>query len=265
MRRLPTYLAVLVAIVIALPGAACAAPGVAFKASFVPIRGYRRTGNIFQAGAILHAVYKITGTEYGGFPPPLIGVTIYLPSGTKTHPLRFKTCPTQVILKSREPESCPRASEGGLLGRMKGIVTFRGTRVPEEATLQSFFTPHLGVGFLAIGRSPIPLKIPWIARYGDFSGGEGFGGDLIAHTLDGTNPGASGISVEEIDFNIGAARHIRQRLKPRRLRSVYYLTLSRSSCPRGGFPFKAELTFASIGDLPQQTVTALDFAPCPHR
>jgi hypothetical protein len=265
MRRLPICVAVLVFVAVALPGAACAAPEVAFEARFVPIPGYPRTGNIFQAGALLHAAYKITGTEYEGHPPPLIGLTLYVPAGTTTHALGFKTCPEQVILKRREPESCPKTSEGGLLGSMKGIVTFRGKRVPEEATLQSFFTPHLGVGLLAIGHSPVPLKIPWIAQYGDFSGGEGFGGDLVAHTLDGTNPDASDISVEEIDFNIGAARHIRRRLKTRSPRSVYYLTLSRRSCQRGGFPFRSELTFASVGDLPQQTVTALDFAPCPRR
>jgi hypothetical protein len=266
MRRLPICVAMLVFVAVALPGAACAAPEVAFEARFVPIPGYQTIGGDISLGgpAVLHAAYKITGTEYGGSPPPLIALTLHVPPGTRIHGLGFKTCPTQVLLKRRRPESCPRASEAGPLGRMKGIVTFRGERVPEETTLQSFFTPNYGIGLLAVGHSPIPLKIPWIAQFGDFSGGEGFGANLVGHTLDRTSPGASDLSIEEIEFNIGAARHIRRRLKPRRLASVYYLRLG-TRCPRGGFPFKSELTFASIGDLPQQTVTAVAFAPCPRR
>jgi hypothetical protein len=217
---------------------------------------------------ILYAAYKIKGTEYGGFPPPLIGLTLYVPPGTTIGDRRgFKSCPTQVILKSKKRKNCPKGSEGGRLGRVKGIVAFRGKRVPEEATLHSFFTPSLGVSFLAVGQSPVPFRIPWVAEFGDFSGGEGFGADLIARApLVQTGPGAPDVSVEEIDFDVGAARQITRRtIKLRRnRRALYYLKVPKR-CPKGGFPFKSQLTFASVGDLPQQTVAAIDFAPCPRR
>lgn len=264
MRRLPTGLVVLAFIALVLPPAARAAPEVEFEARFAPIAGYRDTGNHLGAGAILDAAYKISGTEYGGFPPPLIGLTLYVPPGMKTRARRFKACAKRVIVNRKEPGSCPKGSEGGV-GRVKGIVTFHDERVAEEATLRSFFTPGLGLSFLAIGHTPVSLKAPWAAEFGDFSGGGGFGGDLIAHApLVETSPGAFDMSVEEIEFAIGTARHIRTRVDPRRFGSVYYLTVTKR-CPRGGFPFKSELTFAGVHGLPQQTVTALYFAPCPRR
>jgi hypothetical protein len=263
MRGLPIGLAVLSFIAV-VPGAACAAPEVALEARFVPIAGYPKTGNRLGGGAILDATLKISGTEYGGFPPPLIGFTLYFPTDTETRPGLFKTCPKQLILKSGKGKKCPTASEGGQVGRVKGIVTFHGQRVLEESTLQSFITPGLGLSFLAVGHSPAPLKILWGAEYGDFGGSEGFGEDLIAHLpLIQTSPGTPDLSIEEIGLDIGAARLVRRYRKPRRLRPTSYLVVPKR-CPRGGLPFKSELTFASGGDLPQQTVTAIDFAPCPR-
>ena len=53
---------------------ATAAPTVRLKARAVPIPNFRHTGNILGAGAAVQAELTISGTEYGGFPPPLIGV-----------------------------------------------------------------------------------------------------------------------------------------------------------------------------------------------
>ena len=86
MRRASTCLALLGLAVLGLPAAASAAPVVTFKAKAVPIPGFPHTGNILGAGAALQSQWTIKGTEYGGFPPPLIGVNVYLPAGTKIHP-----------------------------------------------------------------------------------------------------------------------------------------------------------------------------------
>ena len=96
----------------ALTGVASAAPTVTFKATAVPIAGFPHTGNIFGAGAAVQAEYKITGTEYGGFPPPLIGVNFYLPSGTKLHPAGFPTCATKVIAEEKAGQ-VPERLQGG--------------------------------------------------------------------------------------------------------------------------------------------------------
>ena len=102
---------------LALPGVASAAPTVQFKAKAVPIPGFPHTGNIFGAGAAVEAEYKISGTEYGGFPPPLIHVNFYLPAGVKLHPSGFPTCTVSVARTVRQgseglPEGLRRGPEG---------------------------------------------------------------------------------------------------------------------------------------------------------
>src|SRR3981081_3038391 len=75
MRRASTCLAVLALAAFALPSLASAAPSVKLKAVAVPIPKtgggtWAGTGNIYGAGAAVEAEYQISGTEYGGGPPP---------------------------------------------------------------------------------------------------------------------------------------------------------------------------------------------------
>src|ERR1700730_9215886 len=97
MRRASTCLAVLALAALAVPSFASAAPVVPLKALAVPIPKpgggtYPGTGHFYGKGAAVEAEYHITGTEYGGFPPPLIGVNFFLPKGTKLHTSGFSTC-----------------------------------------------------------------------------------------------------------------------------------------------------------------------------
>ena len=72
-----------------------------------------------------------------------------------------------------------------------------------------------------------------------------------------TVPGAPDASTETINVKVGAARRAHGK-------TFYYGTMPRT-CPKGGFPVKAELLFAGLGGLPPQTVTATYKAPCPPR
>src|ERR1700675_3079501 len=93
MRRALTCIAALAVALMAVPAVASAAPTVTFKAKAVPIAGFPHTGNIRGAGAADQAEYTIAGTEYLGSPPPIIGVNVFLPKGTKLHTTGFPTCP----------------------------------------------------------------------------------------------------------------------------------------------------------------------------
>ena len=112
MRRALVYIAVLGLALLALPGVASALPTVKFKAKAVPIPGFPHTGNILGAGADLKTEFTISGTEYGGFPPPLIGVKFYGPASAKLHTQGFATCAPEVIEKSG-PAPCPKKSQAG--------------------------------------------------------------------------------------------------------------------------------------------------------
>ena len=84
------------------------------KAAAVPIPGFPHTGNIYGAGAAVKSEVTISGTEYGGFPPPLIHVNVFLPKFTKLHPAGFPTCPVAYLEPSgRGPSACPKGSRAG--------------------------------------------------------------------------------------------------------------------------------------------------------
>src|SRR5256885_12301596 len=112
MRRASTCLAVLGLAALSLTGVASAAPTVTLKAKAVPIPGFPHTGNHKGVGAAAQAEFTISGTEYGGFPPPLIGVNFFLPTGSKIHSAGFKTC-SKPVLELYMPSECPEGSAAG--------------------------------------------------------------------------------------------------------------------------------------------------------
>ena len=244
---------------LALAAPAVSAPTVTVRGRAVPIPGFAHTGNYFGAGAAVRAEVAISGTEYGGFPPPLIGINVYLPAGVRLNSEGFATCPLRTIVNEREPGKCPHGSAAGPPGKVFGVVSFGGTRVTEAGEIFSFFAPGGGFEFLTDGHSPVLLEIPSTARLVHPAGLGGFGPEFIGEIpLVETVPGAPYASVEAIDITLGAA--IRRHGRP-----VYYGTVPRT-CPRGGFRAKAEFTFAQNGDTSTPEVVAVPVrAPCPTR
>jgi hypothetical protein len=263
MRRASTCLALLGLVVVGLPAAASAAgPTVKLEAKTLPIPGYTSTtGNKYGAGAAEEAKFTIAGTEYGGFPAPLIGVKFYLPTGTKIHSQGFKTCPTKTIELEKSPEKCPKTSAAGPIGVVNGVVSFGKTRVPEKAELYSFFAPNGGLEFFTFGHTPTTLEIPSVGKYVNLNGGGGFGPRLITKVpLVETVPNAPFASVESITVKIGAAYKSKGK-------TVYYGTVpKKGQCPKGGFKIKAELTFAEGGnESTPVTVPVSTRSPCPKK
>jgi hypothetical protein len=243
---------------LSLAASASAAPVVHLKVLPVPIAGHPHTGYILGQGAALEAEYRISGTEYGGFPPPLIGVTFYLPSGTKLHPQGFPTCPPSTLEPTGlGPTHCPKGSPAGPVGSVTGFVAFGDEIVPETATIEPFYAPGGGLEFFTFGHQPVLLEILSKAHYTSVHR-EGFAEELISQVpLVETVPGAQDASVERIDVKVGSAIE-------RAGKTIYYGTLP-ARCPREGFTVRSELTFAGLGGLPQQMVTASYKAPCPRR
>jgi hypothetical protein len=250
---------------LALPSFASAVPKVTLKAIAVPIPKpgggtYPGTGNIYGAGAAVDAEYRITGTEYGGFPPPLIGVNFYLPKGTKLHTAGFKACPRSA-LEQTGPSACPAKSKAGPVGKVIGIVAFGKERVEERAELSSFFAPGGGLEFFTFGHTPVLLEILSAGRFENLNGARGFGPKLKAGVpLVATVPGAPYASVKFIKVKVGAAFRRGKRL-------ISYGTMpKRGQCPKGGFRIKSEMIFAENGD-PTKPITSVATyrAPCPRR
>jgi hypothetical protein len=240
-----------------LPGAAAAAPTVTFKARAVPIKGFPHTGNIFGAGAAFDAEYSISGTEYGGFPPPLIHVNVYLPAGVKLHPSGFPSCPVSTLEPSgKGPRFCPKGSAAGPKGTVTGFVAFGTEVVPETASIESFYAPGGGLTFFTFGHEPVLLEIISKARIVGSSGLFSKKFEAVVPLVE-TVPGAQDASVKSINVKTGSA--IRKGKKV-----IYYGTMP-NKCPKKYLPVKTELTFAGLGGLTQQTVTKEYHAPCPRK
>jgi hypothetical protein len=259
MRRAPVgwTVAIVLTLVAALslPAAAGAEPTVTINAKIVPIKGFPGTGNKLGAGAAVESQVTISGTEYGGFPPPLIGVNVFLPKGTVLHPSGFPVCPPSTLEPSgKGPKGCPKGSAAGPVGKVTGYVAFGQTVVPETATIESFYAPGGGLEFFTFGHEPVLIEVLSKAHFVAASGL--YSKELIAEVpLVETVPGAQDASVKSISVTVGSA--IRKNGKP-----IYYGRVPKT-CPKGGFPGKAELTFAGLGGLTQQTVTKTLKVPCP--
>ena len=178
MRKVATCISLLGLALLAISSIASAAPTVTIKAKAVPIKGYPGTGNIYGAGAAVEAQYNITGTEYGGSPPPIIGVNFYLPKGTVLHPSGFPTC-TKVTLEQFGPSKCPKGSAAGPIGVVHGYVTLGGNEWKRKPNCPPFYVPGGGFEFFTDGHSPVSLEILSGGHYINLGGGGGFGPKLI--------------------------------------------------------------------------------------
>jgi hypothetical protein len=250
MRKTSVCLAVLGLLVFVLPAGALAAPKVTLVAKAVPIRGFPGTGNKLGAGAAVEAKYTIQGTEAtGGVVSQLTHVNFYLPAGTKLHPQGFVTCAT-ATLENIGPSGCSKKSQASPVGSAGVVDPIGGELVKERATLQAFFAPGGGLQFYVNAASPISAQL--VVSKGHFVTAKApYGPELSAEVqLVQSVPGAPPVSTESINIKVGAAYK-------KGKKTISYGTLPKK-CPKGGFPVKSELTFAT-----GETVTTSYKAKCP--
>jgi len=259
MRRISTCLAVLGLAVLGLSAttSAVAAPTVTLKGTAVPIPGFPHTGNILGAGTAFKSEFTISGTEYGGFPPPLIGVKFYGPAGSKLSPQGFGTCAPATI-EASGPRPCPKTSKAGPVGSASGVVSFGTERVQESVTVEPFFAPGGGLEFFADGTSPVSIEI--LSKGKVLNSSPPFGPTVLTEVpLVESVPGALDASVKVISVQVGAAYK-------KGKKTHYYLTVPKK-CPAGGFPLKAVMEFGNVNNPKElgSTAEATYKAPCPKK
>ncbi|HEU0251375.1 MAG TPA: hypothetical protein VFR48_11695 [Solirubrobacteraceae bacterium] len=211
---------------------------------------YPGTGNILGAGAAFEGELEIQGDEYGGFPPPLTGFSIYVPHGVKLHQQGFPICP-QAILESHEVANCPKGSQLTSVGSVSGVVSFGGDRVHETLTVQGFFAAGGRIAYYAEGTSPALVEVLGSGAFIPANGG--FASKFSASVpLVATVPEAPYAVVQSVRVRVGAAYRRGSRLVP-------FMTLPRH-CAKGGMADRLELTFLT-GPPVQVNITM----PCPAR
>ena len=211
---------------------------------------YPGTGNILGAGAAIEGEVDIQGDEYGGFPPPLTGFSIYVPYGVKLHQQGFPICP-QTILESHEVANCPKGSQVTSVGSVSGVVSFGGERVHETLTVQGFFAAGGRIAYYAEGTSPALVEVLGSGAF--VPAGEGFASKFSASVpLVATVPEAPYAVVQSVRLRVGAAYRRGSRL-------VSFMTLPHR-CAKRVMADRLELTFLT-GPAVQVNITM----PCPAR
>ena len=126
----------------------------------IPIPGFPGTGDILGAGAEVETEVTIAGTEYGGFPSPLVQLTIYSPAGIKVDSTGFATCTPAVLRSQTGPRAARSSSSAGPVGEGLGIVSFGDEQVKEKVSIQEFFAPgNTAWLFFVDGTTPTSLQI----------------------------------------------------------------------------------------------------------
>lgn len=234
---------------LSLAASAMATPAITIKTTAQPIPGFPGTGNKLGAGAEIEGEGTVTGTEYGGFPPPLTGIRFFAPAGAQLHPQGFVTC-AQSVLEQSGPGACPTKSVAGPKGSATGIVSFASERVQETASVQPFFAPGGGLEAFVDGATPVSIEIVAAAHFVNSS--PPYGLEFTADVpLIETVPGALDASFIRGRLKVGAAYK-------QGGRTISYVTLP-PKCPKGGWPIRLEDSF-----LGGATAQATSKMPCPR-
>ena len=257
MRKASTCLAVVGLAMLALPGVAAAAPTVKFKSIAVPISGFPGTGNILGAGAADETEYQISGTEYFGSPPPIIGINYYLPKGVTLHTTGFPTCSEETV-RQFGPVKCPKGSQAGPIGMALGYVTLGGERVEETVEIFSFYKPGGGFIFFTDGHTPVSLEILSPGHFKNLVGGGGYGPELEVKVPEVASvPGAPFASAKFIKVKAGSAYK-------KDGKTTYFGRLPKTC--HGGLKVKTEVIFAENGEESKPVAVPAEYtAPCPRK
>jgi hypothetical protein len=250
LRRASLCIALIGALALGVTGVASAAPTLTLVSKAVPIPGFPHTGNILGAGAADEFKVEIHGTEAtGGVPSQVTEVKTWLPAGVKLHPQGFVTC-SPATLENVGPSGCPKKSQASPVGIAAVVDPIGGELVKENATLQGFFAPGGQLQFYSNAAAPISAQL--IVATGHYvNSAPPYGPEFISPVkLVDSVPGAPPVSTESFTIKVGAAYTSHGK-------TVYYGTLPKT-CPKGGFPLKIEIGFAS-----GESSTATYKAPCP--
>lgn len=253
-RTAPICLAALTLAVLGFTGVARATPRVVLEAEFVPIQGFPETGNVSGNGAALQTEWRINGSEYGANPPPLTGINLYLPAGTGVHPEGFPVCLNPAL--GLGANGCPVGSSLGPSGEASAVVPSGKDRYEEKVSVRALLASGGGELWYFKGTEPWPLE--FLSTGSVRNAPAPFGPELVAPIpLVRAEDGAPDLSIERLNIQLGAAYK-------RGPRTISYLTVP-STCPSGGAPVKAEVSFAAEDGQPPQTITASYKMQCPHR
>ena len=226
---------------LALPGVASATPTSRVQIARRADPGLPAHGQHPRRRRCRETEYQISGTEYLGSPPPVIGVNVYLPKGSILHTTGFPTC-TTATLEQFGPVKCPKGSSAGPTGKVARLRDVRRrTRDRGSGTVVVLLAgrrdrvlhrrPLAGVAGNPVQR---PLHQPRRRRRLRPRGRSAGAARARACPARRTRRSRS------IKVKFGSAYKSHGK-------TIYYGRVPKK-CPKGGFPIKTEVIFAENGE-----------------
>lgn len=222
----------------AAPAAAIAKQSVSLTAALIPDR----------PGARATMEFGVRVTSPNGTPAsPTIRMQLAYPAniGIANSGLGLDVCEPS-LLAADGPDACPTDSRIGL-GNATVVVPFSQRLIRESAQVTVFSAPvqdgELGMLLVATARAPIIAELALPARI--VPAPAPFGGSLdTSFPLVSTVPEGSHVAMVQFEATIGP-RHITyvEDVRGRAVRYTPQGLLLPNRCPKGGFPFKVDLTF----------------------
>jgi hypothetical protein len=215
-----------------------------------------------KLGAPANISVKTKFAYTGSVPTPLNRVVAYGPAGLGVNVQGIGTC-DKAKLEAEGPSGCPADSSLGFGGGV-GLVELAKEVIKDPFTLNFFLAPrengHLAFLIYVNASSPVSLQLVLVAK--EVYGPKPYGwGVTVEIPPIPTLPGASYASAENVYFTFGG-QHFAYYKKiggKRKLIHVKGVIVPRT-CPRGGFPFEAMLSFED------GTTSAEKYAsPCPRK
>jgi hypothetical protein len=249
---------VLFAIVLGNSGSvASGAPLVKLSARFDP--------NRLGTPTTIHFGIVVSNSTVDRVPAPITKLDLSLPAemGLASSTLGLAVCQPSRLL-SRGPRGCPANSRVGL-GHALGLIEAEGEAVPEAAEVQAFVGPTIDedeqVLFHVEADAPVDAELLFSGRLLPARSSK-FGGELVTPIpLIQAWPEGPFISVTRFDSSLGPRglvyfHHIGGKFVPFHPKGIAVPP----TCPRGGFPFAARLSFLGGPDVSVRTAV-----PCPTR
>lgn len=215
-----------------------------------------------KLGAPTNIAVKTTFAYSGKVPTPLSRVVALGPAGLGVDVQGIGTC-AKAQLEAEGPSGCPADSSLGF-GAGVGLVELAGEIIKDPFTLNFFLAPredgHLAFLIYVNASSPVSLQLVLVAREIYAARPYGWGVTVEIPPIP-TLPGASYASAENVSFTFGG-QHLAYYEKVGGKRKLVHVkgVIVPQTCPRGGFPFEATLSFED-----GTSSTDKYASPCPRK
>jgi hypothetical protein len=239
-----------------LPETARASQHVTLQTKFIPDKLGEATTIEFG--------FRVSSVTQGKVPSPVTEVNLDLPAGMglATSTLGLAQCTPSVLLE-QGLSGCPANSRVGT-GSARAELPSEGEILTETAVVQALLGPPVNeteqVLFYAEAYTPVSAQLVFpglvlpapSARY---SGRLDTAIPLIPTWVDGPDIAVTSFSSTLGPLGLTYYRHIHDKIVPFKPKGIAVPT----KCPRGGFPFRADFSFADGTHATTQSVV-----PCPR-